>query len=367
MSMENSESDILTERLKELSCLYDIAKITLDSAKDFDQVLGEIVQRIPKAWKYETAAICHIQVRTHWYKSAEEPDEHVFQEQIIRIGDLGNGRIRIYYPAPPFTEKDFLEEEYRLLEKLAIDLSLYIQHHEIKSRELRYLESLRHHDRLKVLGEITAGIAHELNTPLGSILGFSQLIIDDSKDPATLSDAQKIVHAALHAREVVKKLMYFSCELPQRLESVSFNEVIRETILLVKPSLEGKKIQLETRLSENPIIIQLDPVQITQVVFNLINNGLHASSENGKIIVETQDKGDSAELIVQDFGTGMHEETIAQIFEPFFTTKELGDGMGLGLSVVHGIIKSHKGSIFVKSKINEGTQFRIVLPKKQEG
>lgn len=365
--MGNSESEILAERLKELSCLYDIAKITLDSTKDFDQVLGEIVQRIPKAWKHETAAICHIQVRTHWYKSAEEPHKHVFQEQIIRIGDLGNGRIRIYYPAPPFTEKDFLEEEYRLLEKLAMDLSLYIQHHEIKSRELRYLESLRHHDRLKVLGEITAGIAHELNTPLGSILGFSQLIIDDSKDPATLSDAQKIVHAALHAREVVKKLMYFSCELPQRLESVSFNEVIRETILLIKPSLEGKKIVLETHLSNDPIIIQLDPVQITQVVFNLINNGLHASTENGKIIIETHDKGDSAELIVQDFGTGMHEETIAQIFEPFFTTKELGDGMGLGLSVVHGIIKSHKGSIFVKSKINEGTQFRIVLPKKQEG
>lgn len=363
--MGNSESDILNERLKELSCLYDIAKMTLDSTKEFEEVIAEIVQRIPKAWKYDTAAICHIQVRTEWYKSAEEPLTNTFQEQIIRIGDQGNGRIRIYYPSPEFTEQDFLEEEYRLLEKLAIDLSLFIQHHEIKSRELRYLESLRHHDRLKVLGEITAGIAHELNTPLGSILGFSQLIIDDSKDPATLSDAQKIMHAALHAREVVKKLMYFSCELPQRLESVSFNEVINETILLIRPSLEDKKMILETRLSETPIIIQLDPVQITQVVFNLINNGLHASPANGKISIETHDKGDSAELIVQDFGTGMNEETISRIFEPFFTTKELGDGMGLGLSVVHGIIKSHKGSIFVKSNINEGTQFRIVLPKKQ--
>ncbi len=363
--MGNGESEILTERLKELSCLYDIAKLTLDSTKEFDQVIGEIVQRIPKAWKYDTAAICHIRVRKQWYKSADEPHEHVFLEQNIRIGDQGNGLIRIYYPAPEFKAGDFLEEEARLLEKLAIDLSLFIQNYEIKSRELRYLESLRHHDRLKVLGEITAGIAHELNTPLGSILGFSQLIIDDSKDPATLADAQKIVHAALHAREVVKKLMYFSCELPQQLESVSFNEVIEETILLIRPSLAGKRITLETHLSRSPIIIRLDPVQMAQVVFNLINNGLHASPENGKMIVETHDKGTYAELIVQDFGTGMSEETMAQIFEPFFTTKELGDGMGLGLSVVHGIIKSHKGSIFVKSKPNEGTQFRIVLPKKQ--
>lgn len=363
--MRNSESEILQERLKELGCLYDIAKITLDSSKSFDEIIGDIVQRIPKAWQHETDAVCHIQIRTVWYKSADEPSENVFQEQIIRVNGQGIGRIRIYYPAPEYTEADFLEEEYRLLEKLAIDLALFIEHQEIKSRELRYLESLRHHDRLKVLGEITAGIAHELNTPLGSILGFSQLIIDDSKDPSTLADAQKIVHAAIHAREVVKKLMYFSCELPQQLDFVSLNDLVKDTILLIRPYLESKRIVLETKLDGPPILIQLDTVQITQVIFNLINNALQASPEKGKIIVEICDKGDNAELIIQDFGTGMSEETESQIFEPFFTTKELGEGMGLGLSVVHGIVKSHKGSIFVKSRLNEGTVFRIVLPKKQ--
>ncbi len=361
------EGKILQERLKELGCLYDIAKIKLDSSKSFDEIVSEIVYRIPKAWQYETAAICQIQIRTEWYKSAEEPVESVFQEQIIRINEQGIGRIRIYYPAAIYSQQDFLEEEYRLLEKLAIDLALFIEHHEIKSRELRYLESLRHHDRLKVLGEITAGIAHELNTPLGSILGFSQLIIDDSKDPSTLSDAQKIVHAAIHAREVVKKLMYFSCELPQRLEFVSLNNLIKDIIVLIRPYLDGKEITLETRLDEQQISIQLDTVQMTQVVFNLITNALHASPKKGKIFIEICDKGENAELLVQDFGTGMSEETAAQIFEPFFTTRELGEGMGLGLSVVHGIVKSHKGSIFVKSKVNEGTVFRIVLPKKQIG
>lgn len=363
--MENNESGLLHERLKELSCLYDIAKITLDASKSFDDVIGEIVQRIPKAWQFEADAVCHIQIRTVWYKSSEAPETHVFQEQLIRIEGQGIGRLRIFYPSPKYTEADFLEEEYRLLEKLALDLSLYIERQEIKSRELRYLESLRHHDRLKVLGEITGGIAHELNTPLGSILGFSQLIMDDSKDESTLSDAQKIMNAAMHAREVVKKLMYFSCELPQRLEFISFNQLIKDTLVLIGPSLESKKIRLETRLSEKPISIQLDTVQITQVVFNLINNALHASDINGRILIETCDKGENAELIVQDFGTGMAEETVAQIFEPFFTTKEVGEGMGLGLSVVHGIVKSHKGSIFVKSKPGEGTVFRIVLPKKQ--
>ena len=92
-----------------------------------------------------------------------------------------------------------------------------------------------------------------------------------------------------------------------------------------------------------------------------------ASEEKAKILIETCDKNDYAELIIQDFGTGMSEETAARIFEPFFTTKEVGEGMGLGLSVVHGIVKSHKGSIFVKSKLSEGTVFRIVLPKKQAG
>ncbi|WP_043024108.1 sensor histidine kinase [Fluviicola taffensis] len=364
--MKNTESEILHERLKELGCLYDIAKITLDSSKSFDEIIEEIVHRIPKAWQHDEAAICHIQIRTDWFKSAEEPLENVFQEQIIRVNDQGIGRIRIYYPASSYKKADFLEDEYRLLEKLAIDLALFIEHQEIKSRELRYLESLKHHDRLKVLGEITAGIAHELNTPLGSILGFSQLIIDDSKDSSTLADAQKIVHAAIHAREVVKKLMYFSCELPQRFEFVSLQAVVNDTVLLIKPSLESKKIDWKMRLDKNPILVQLDTVQITQVVFNLINNALHASPKEGQILIEVCDKGENAELIIQDFGIGMSEETVTQIFEPFFTTKELGEGMGLGLSVVHGIVKSHKGSIFVKSKVNEGTVFRIVLPKKQK-
>jgi two-component system, NtrC family, sensor kinase len=364
--LKNTESEILHERLKELGCLYDIAKITLDSSKSFDAIIDEIVCRIPKAWKFDTAAICHIQIRTDWFKSAEEPIENVFQEQIIRINDQGIGRIRIYYPAPKYSEADFLEDEYHLLQKLAIDLALFIEYHEIKSREMRYLESLRHHDRLKVLGEITAGIAHELNTPLGSILGFSQLIIDDSNDSSTLADAQKIVHAAIHAREVVKKLMYFSCELPQRFEFVSLQTVVNDTILLIRPSLESKEIMLEMRFDKDPILVQLDTVQITQVVFNLIHNALYASIKGGKVIIEICDKEENAELIIQDFGTGMSEETVAQIFEPFFTTKVLGEGMGLGLSVVHGIVKSHKGSIFVKSKVNEGTVFRIVLPKKQK-
>lgn len=358
---------MLQERLKELGCLYDIAKITLDSSKEFGEIIHAIAERIPKAWQYEKAAVCHIQIRTEWYKSSEEPAEHVFQEQIIRMGEQGIGRIRVFYPSPEFSQADFLEEEYSLLEKLAIDLSLFIEHQEIKSRELRYLESLRHHDRLKVLGEITAGIAHELNTPLGSILGFSQLIIDDSKEASTLSDAEKIVNAAIHAREVVKKLMYFSCELPQRLEFVSLNQLVHDTIVLIRPYLDSKKIKLETNLDEKKPLVQLDSVQITQVVFNLVTNALHASQEKAKILIETCDKNDYAELIIQDFGTGMSEETAARIFEPFFTTKEVGEGMGLGLSVVHGIVKSHKGSIFVKSKINEGTLFRIVLPKKQTG
>jgi signal transduction histidine kinase len=363
--VKNRESELLNERLKELSCLYDIARITLDSNKPFDSIIDEIVHRIPNAWQHENDAVCHIQIRGEWYQSADAPECHVHQEQVISIGDETIGKICVFYPAPKFSIEDFLDEEFRLIEKLAIDLSLFIERHEIKSRELRYLESLRHHDRLKVLGEITAGIAHELNTPLGSILGFSQLIIDDSKEPATISDAEKIMHAAIHAREVVKKLMYFSCELPQRLEFVSFNQLVRETLVLIQPYLDKKKINLETQFDSKEPSAQLDPVQMTQVIFNLVTNAVHASPVQGKIFIQTNDKGDFAELIVQDFGTGMDEANVGKIFEPFYTTKELGEGMGLGLSVVHGIVKSHKGSIFVMSRLNEGTVFRIVIPKKQ--
>lgn len=365
MSSKKAEHGLLKERIKELECLYDIARITFDSTKAFDEVFNEVVHRIPLAWQFDQVAVCHIQIRAFSFQSAEEPEQAVFQEKLVQIGDQEIGRIRVFYPAPAYSVQDFLIEEEQLLEKLAVDIGLYVEHHEIKLREIRYLESIRQHDKLKVLAEFTAGIAHELNTPLGSVLGFSQLIIDDTKEKSTKADAEKIVQAALHAREIVKQLMYFSSELPQKIECIPLGKLIHDTIVLLKPNLDKKRIQLKVDFPEPDIVVELDAVQMTQVVFNLINNALDASPNGSEIQVYLTEKDNLVELQVRDFGEGIPTEIEAQIFDPFFTTKEIGEGMGLGLSVVLGIIKSHKGSIFVKSKVGEGTQFRIILPKNQ--
>lgn len=359
------ESDLLKERIKELTCLYEISSLSAVD-KPFPEILQSIVETIPNAWRFPEDAICELTLKEFRLHSHQINVSTIFEESPISIDDVVVGNLKIHYPASIHTMEDFLPEEQKLLKKLSLEISTILERKESKERENKYLLKFRSEDRLRILEEITAGIAHELNTPLSNIFGFAQFIIESERNAQTLSDAQKILNSAIHAREIVKKLMYFSCELPQRFEYASINKLTEDTLRLLEPTFQKSNIRLVFSKDVQETQVQLDTIQITQVLFNLLNNAVQASEKNTTISVAIETDEDQIILCISDEGKGIPTKDLEKIFEPFYSTKEVGEGSGLGLSVVHGIIRQHKGTIKVNSELGKGTEFIISLPISQK-
>lgn len=260
----------------------------------------------------------------------------------------------------------FLTEERRLIRTVAREFSLILKRIESEDEKQKLQMQLQHVERLAFVGELSAGIAHELNEPLGRILGFAQLI----KKTGGLSDQQsedieRIVKASLYTREIIKKLMIFSRQMPRQITWLNLNDIVSNILYFIDVRFVGRQVTIIQRLDESLAPIQADEVQISQVLVNLITNAIHAMPRGGELIIATKNKGDGVSLSVQDTGHGMTPDVRKKIFEPFFTTKPVGQGTGLGLSVVQGIIVAHGGKIQVSSQPGKGTRIEVLLPLKQ--
>ena len=257
----------------------------------------------------------------------------------------------------------FLDEEHALLRTITHHLSLAIEKKEAMDHKAEMENQLRHSDRLAKIGQLTAGVAHELNEPLANILGFAQLSAKINNLPEQVhKDLDNIIRAALHAREVIKKLMFFSRQAPPRETQVDLNRLIEDGMYLFESRCAKNGITVSKSLCNNLPNISADISQLQQVLTNLIINAIHAMPDEGELHIETIFNEQAVYLIVADSGVGMAEETLKQIFLPFFTTKDVTQGTGLGLSVVHGIVQAHGGEIEVESRIGYGTKFKIRFP-----
>ena len=157
--------------------------------------------------------------------------------------------------------------------------------------------------------------------------------------------------------------MFFACEMPQEMMMIKLNAVVENVLKLLQPSFSAKKIKLTKLFSNENIQLRADTVQLTQVLFNLIMNAVYYSPVNGQIAVEVNEKANNIALRITDEGDGIDAKNADRVFDPFFTTKPLGEGSGLGLSVVHGIINSHQGTIKHKPNLPKGTIFTVDFPK----
>jgi two-component system NtrC family sensor kinase len=165
---------------------------------------------------------------------------------------------------------------------------------------------LQHAERLAFVGELSAGIAHELNEPLGKILGFAQLLkkAGDLNNQQS-EDIERIIKASLYTREIIKKLMIFSRQMPQQITSVNLNTIVSNILYFIDVRFQSKGIQIIKQLDHNLPPIQADAVQMSQVLVNLMTNAIHALSGGGKVTVVTKQKGNRVSLTVKDSGTGM--------------------------------------------------------------
>lgn len=218
-------------------------------------------------------------------------------------------------------------------------------------------------EKLAAIGKLAAGIAHEINNPLTSVLTFSSLMLEQTpaEDPRH-ERLRMIVRDTTRARNIVRQVLSFAREAPLKKVKMNVNRPVVEIIDSLVSQEAFKGIELTKDLSENLSEIDIDPVQISQVVSNILLNAIHAIAPPGKIHIATEEAGSWIRIIVSDTGKGIPQEHLKKIFDPFFTTKDKSSGTGLGLAVSYGIIKKHGGIIKVRSTVNEGSTFIIKLP-----
>jgi len=230
--------------------------------------------------------------------------------------------------------------------------------------ERRIAEQLRQSEKLAALGELVAGVAHELNNPLAGISAFAQLLLEEDLDEDQRESARLIKREADRAGSVIRDLLLFSRKTGPSTMPVELNGLVQLTLRLRAYSLRSSGVEVETHLDPELPLIAGDDQKLQQVILNLVVNAEYAmrGAAARRLVVRTTREGEAAVIEVADTGTGMSDETLQRVFEPFFTTKPPGEGTGLGLSVSYGIVEAHGGTIGVESAPGRGTTFRVVLP-----
>ncbi len=250
------------------------------------------------------------------------------------------------------------------LEKAQLFESLQMQMATLEQTQLQLLQSAK----LATIGELAAFIAHEINNPLTSVLGYASLILSETgPDDPKRGDLEVIEKEALRARAIVRDLLGYARQTDSVLEQTHVNAAIESVLPLAKRRAEMHQVTISSRLDPSLPSILADVSQLKQVFINILNNAIDAMPQGGEVEVSTREVtangiGPRVEIAFQDQGVGIPAEHLSKIFDPFFTTKEAGKGTGLGLPITKRIVERHGGSIEVTSEEGRGTRFTIQLP-----
>ena len=269
------------------------------------------------------------------------------------------------------TDGEFAEESSRLLGIISNNISVAIENAKLyedlrlQMQELKEAqEQIVQTAKLAAIGELASYVAHEINNPLTSILGYAELIKDESNLENIMRDVEIITNESFRARDIVQQLLEFARRRPLNMQEIDINSILRDVVSLIRVQFKDPKIQLHATYAELPLIMG-DPNQLKQVFLNIMKNAVDSLSDNeGEITIRTARNHTQAVIEIADTGHGIPPEVLPRIFEPFFTTKR-EKGTGLGLPISYRIIAAHKGKIEVKNKTDRGTVFRIFLPVTQ--
>ncbi|NCD26118.1 MAG: PAS domain S-box protein [Deltaproteobacteria bacterium] len=360
------EHDRLVVLNKELTCLHAMNRLVANTDGTLTEVLHEVLRLIPPAFQYPEATGVRLVLDGQGLSS----DRYAPESATRLVEDVEVHRVKRGHLSVSLDGRDrhggpraFLPTERELLGALAKHVGWIIAKREALVTKRNLERQLQHADRLAKIGQFAAGVAHELNEPLANILGFAQLAAKAPGLPEQVGrDLENIVKSALHSREVIKKLMLFSRQVPLRKALVSLNQIIRDALYFTEMSATRNHVRIDLDLAEDVPAIWGDPQHLKQVVVNLVVNAIHAMPTGGTLSMQTSSFKNDVYLLVSDTGVGMGPEVLRQIFNPFFTTKEVDQGTGLGLAVVHGIVTAHGGVIEVHSVEGQGTRVEIAFP-----
>ncbi len=243
-----------------------------------------------------------------------------------------------------------------------------------KTRELEKIhQQMIEVEKLASMGQLAAGVAHELNNPLSGIMGYAEIALELYKDKpphqVTSADTAKMIAyfsnievLTRRCRGIILDMLKFARQHTEELKEIQLSEVVRQTLVFLEKQMNRSKVKVITDLPEDLPFIKGNALQLQQVFTNLILNAVQAMPGGGTLVIRTRLNGQMLEAEFSDSGTGIDPENLHRIFEPFFTTKPVGEGTGLGLSVSYGIIKHHGGDIRVTSEPGKGSTFTVFLP-----
>ena len=245
-----------------------------------------------------------------------------------------------------------------------------------EKKNLEY--QLQQAQKMEAIGTLAGGIAHDFNNILSVIIGYTELILMNAQvNPEVRQNLKEIFNASKHARDMVKQILAFSRQNKQESKPIQVAHIVKEALKMLRASLPAT-ISIQKKIEKNTGIIEADPTQIHQVLMNLCTNAAHAINEKDGVLeiclanVDLDQQavtkipdirpGSYLKLSVRDTGDGIPPDAVQQIFNPYYTTKEKGEGTGLGLAVVQGIVKSLNGTITVDSEVGKGSTFHVYLP-----
>jgi signal transduction histidine kinase len=278
-----------------------------------------------------------------------------------------------------FARRPLTEVSIDTMAAVANIIALGIERKQAEAAREELQAQLFQAQKMEAIGTLAGGIAHDFNNILGTIIGYSEMALEDMpRDSVVHDNLQEVLSAGKRARDLVRHILTFSHKHEYQRQPVQLHVVVQEALKLLRVSLPTT-IDIRQHLDPTASPVLADPTQMHQVLMNLCSNAAYAMGEAGGVLevrlepVEvTADfatahpplsPGAYARLTVQDTGHGMESNMLERIFEPFFTTKPVGEGTGLGLPVVHGIIADHGGAITVTSVPRQGTTFDIYLPR----
>jgi signal transduction histidine kinase len=230
-------------------------------------------------------------------------------------------------------------------------------------------EQLMAQDRLASIGQLVSGVAHEVNNPLTSVIGFSELLLKSELPDDVKADLKIINDEAMRTSSIVKNLLTFARKQPEGKAPVDLNEQIQRVLDLRDHEQKVNNIQVIRRLASDLPEVTGNASQLQQVFFNIVINAeffMLQAHQKGNLTVTTERAGDFARISFADDGPGISEENMHSLFSPFFTTKAVGKGTGLGLSICYGIITEHGGRIYAETEPGQGATFIVELPIKEE-
>jgi signal transduction histidine kinase len=380
----------LAARVKELTALHYAAHLLQDENKTPDQLLHEIVELLPAACQRPDATGARIGFDGAEYVTTNFGSglDRVERSDFTTLGGK-HGHIEVGYARASAVkgEEGFSTEEKRLIESLAEMLQSYFQRKEAASqvaqvsrdliesnRELWRLQSeIKRVEPLAALGRITGTIAHELGTPLNSVLGYAQLIAQDGLSESARRRLDIVKTQVERMVDIINHYLTNVRSSFQKQDRISINALIQDTLVLLKPIFQQHRIEVKTELAESLPSLLADGPSLQRVLINLFDNSIDAIQERGAVTVATQSCAASGSkpaglvITVSDTGAGISPEILPKVFNMFVTTKAPGKGSGLGLAISQEIVKGHGGEIEMTSVVGKGACARVFLPSDDNG